>query len=52
MRIADSQLESVLVADHVRRLQEDHGSLPLRLRLGRWLVVTGLRLAPEFRPVT
>ena len=52
MRIADSELERILVADHVRTLLKDGGPLPLRLRFGRWLVLTGLRLAPELRPVT
>jgi hypothetical protein len=52
MRIADAQLERILVADHVRELQAAAGTLSLRFRFGRWLVLTGLRVAPELRPVT
>jgi hypothetical protein len=50
VRIADTQLERVLVADHLEVLREAVDPLPLRLRLGRWLVLTGLRVAPELRP--
>jgi len=50
MRIADTQLEQVLVADHVEILREAAEPLSLRLRVGRWLVLTGLRVAPELRP--
>ena len=50
MRIADAQLEHILVADHVEVLREAAEPLSLRLRLGRWLVTTRLRVAPELRP--
>ena len=52
MRISDTQLERILVAEHVEALRNSAEPLSLRLRLGRWLVVTGLRVAPELRPVT
>jgi hypothetical protein len=52
VRIADSELERVLVADHLEVLRRASASPSLRLRFGRWLVLTGLRLAPELRPVT
>jgi hypothetical protein len=50
VRIADTQLEHVLVADHLDVLREAMAPLPLRLRLGRWLVLAGLRVAPELLP--
>ena len=52
MRISDADLERVLVADHVAALERAAEPLALRLRFGRWLVLAGLRLAPELRPVT
>jgi hypothetical protein len=52
MRIVDSELERILVADHVEALRLAAEPASLRLRFGRWLVLTGLRLAPELRPVT
>jgi hypothetical protein len=50
VRIADTQLERILVADHVEVLRQAVEPLSVRLRFGRWLVVTGLRIAPELRP--
>jgi hypothetical protein len=52
MRIADTRMERILVEEHVQALREAAGPLSLRLRLGRWLVLTGLRVAPELRSVT
>jgi len=52
MRISDTQLERILVAEHVEALRNSVEPLSWRLRLGRWLVLTGLRVAPELRPVT
>jgi hypothetical protein len=52
VRIAAAELERALVADHVRALQEAAEPLSLRLRFGRWLVLTGFRVAPELGPVT
>ena len=52
MRISDADLERVLVSERVAALRRAAEPLSLRLRFGRWLVLTGLRLAPELRPVT
>jgi hypothetical protein len=52
VRIADPELERILVADHLETLRQARALPSLRLRLGGWLVRTGLRLAPELRPVT
>ena len=56
MRISDTELERIVVSEHIAALMESAASTPpslsLRCRFGRWLVLTGLRLAPELRPVT
>jgi len=52
MRPSDFQLESILVADRTAALRADALPSPprLRRRLGKLLVSTGARLAPELRP--